>query len=138
MKLKEEYRKSIIEEFGFTAKMMKEKQAYDAKLFYFSGTWGAVSRIFNLSFDSELVFIHSVLNAAYNTIMARTTAARAGETSIILPDDYFDKLTDYIEQLADRIKENKSTYDILEKITTLAFASTGNGYYLLKKGVLKI
>ena len=138
MKLKEEYRKLIVEDFAFAAKMMKEKLPYDARLFYFSGTWGVVSRIFNLSFDPELVFIHSVLNGAYNVILARLAAARGGETSVILPDDYFDTLANYVEQLAQRIKDNKKAYDILEKISLLAFATTGNGFYLLQKGAFKI
>jgi hypothetical protein len=138
MKLKEEYKKLITEEFEFAAKMMKEDLANDARLFYFSGTWGVLSRIFNLSFDPELVFIHSVLNGSYNNILARLTAARGGETSIVLPVDFFDKLATCVEDLAQRIKENKSAYDVLEKISLLAFISTGNGYYLLKRGAFKI
>jgi hypothetical protein len=138
MKLKEEYKRIIVEDFEFAAKMMKENLANDAKLFYFSGTWGALSRIFNLSFDPELVFIHSVLNGAYNNVLARVTASKGGETSVILPPDYFDKLAACVEDLAQRIKENKNAYDVLERISLLAFISTGNGYYLLKRGAFKI
>jgi hypothetical protein len=138
MKVKEDHKKVLLEEFEFVSKMMRETPATDTKLFYFSGIYGALSRIFNLNFDSHLVFIHNVLNSAYSSIMARIAATKGGDSSISLPDDFFDKLSSYLDELAQKIKENKPAYDTLEKISLLTFATTGNGYYLIKRGVIKL
>jgi hypothetical protein len=138
MKVKEEHKKVLLEEFEFVSRMMRETPAMETKLFYFSAIHGGLSRIFNLNFDSHLVFMHNVLNSAYSTIMARIAAAKSGDLSISLPDDFFDKLSICLDELAQKIKENKPAYDTLERISLLTFATTGNGYYLMKRGAIKL
>jgi hypothetical protein len=138
MKLSNEHKKLILEEFDFAVRKMKESQTQDLKLFYFSSTYGALTRIFNIKFDPELVFIHAVLNNAYTSMLGRFQAIRAGEVTISFPTDYFDKLTDYTEELADKIRKDSSLYDTLIKISLLTFVTTGNGAYLLAKGSIKL
>lgn len=138
MKLSSEHKKIILEEFDFAVKKMKESQTQDQKLFYFSSTYGVLSRIFNINFDSELVFIHAVLNNAYTNMLGRFKAIKSGETSVTFPADFFEKLTCCIEELAERIKKDSSLYNTLIKISLLTFVTTGNGAYLLEKGSFKI
>ena len=134
MKLSSEHKKLILEEFDFAIQKMKESQTQDQKLFYFSSTYGVLSRIFNIEFDSELVLIHAVLNNAYTNMLARFKAIKAGEVAVTFPANYFDKLIDCTEELADKIKKDSSLYDTLIKISLLTFVTTGNGAYLLAKG----
>lgn len=138
MKLKAEYKRAILEDFDYAARMMKEVQTPAEKLFYFSSTFGVLPRVFNFNFDQQLVFMHHVLSSAHATIMARVQAIKAGDSTIVLKEDFFDKLTQAVEELMNRMKSDKDVYDALEKIAVLTYVTTGNGYYLLKKGTITI
>ncbi len=138
MKLSSEYKNILLDEFRFATKMMKEKSDPEDKLFYFSSTYGVLSRIFNLKFDPELVFIHSILNNAYINILNRLNAIKGGERTVVFPEGYFDKLTEYVEELAEKISKNENVYKALINIGLLTFLTTGNGAYLLQKGSFKI
>jgi hypothetical protein len=138
MKLTAEHRKSLIEEFEYSIKMMRATDSPEKKLFYFSGLYGALSRIFNLAYDPQLVFLHHMLNAAHGNINARWAAMKAGDTVIQFPEGYFDKLASISEELKEKIKEDKDTYSTMEKIALMIFVTTGNGYYLYEKGIIKI
>jgi len=138
MKLSSEYKNILLDEFRFATKMMKEKPDPEDKLFYFSSTYGVLSRIFNLKFDPELVFIHSILNNAHINILNRLNAIKGGERTVVFPEGYFDKLTEYVEELAEKISKNENVYKTLINIGLLTFLTTGNGAYLLQKGSFKI
>jgi hypothetical protein len=138
MKLKADHKKAILEDFEYAAKMMKEVQTLEEKLFYFSSTFGVLSRIFNLNYDPQLVFMHQVLAGAHGTILNCIQGIKSGDKVIMIKEDFFDKLTRTVEELANTIKADKDTYDVLERIAVLSFFTTGNGYYLLRKGAAKI
>ena len=60
------------------------------------------------------------------------------DTLIDLPDDLFDKLCDSLEELAEKIEKDEDTYSVLQKLSVFAYVTTGNGYYLYRKGILRI
>ena len=60
------------------------------------------------------------------------------DTVIDFPEGFFEKLSECLEELAKNIENNQDTYAVLQKISLLAYISTGNGYYLYQKGILKI
>ena len=60
------------------------------------------------------------------------------DTVIDFPEGFFEKLGDCLEELAKSIESDQDTYAVLQKISSLAYISTGNGYYLYQKGILKI
>jgi hypothetical protein len=138
MKLKTEHKKAILEEFEYAAKMMREAQTFDEKLFYFSSTYGVLSRVFNFDFNPQLVFMHLVLNSVHSTILGRVQAMRAGDNTIALKEEFFEKLTNTVDELISKIKSGADVYDVLEKFAVLTYATTGNGYYLLRKGTFSI
>jgi hypothetical protein len=138
MKLKAEHKKALLEEFDYASRAMREAQTAEEKLFYFSSTYGVVSRVFNFECEPQLVFMHLVLNSAYGTILTRLQAMKAGDQTILMRDDFFEKLTKALEELTQRIKTNTDIYDVLERIVMLSYITTGNGYYLLKRGLARI
>jgi len=138
MNINPEHRKILVDEFKYAAKMMREVKFVEQKLFNFSATYGAVSRIFNLQYDPQLIFMHLVLNNAHGNFNARVQAIKGGDPVIELSDEYFDKLANCIEALASQIEKDEDTYKALEKIALLTFLTTGNGFYLFQKGILKI
>ncbi len=137
MNIKKENRKSIIDEIKFSIEKMKDKENDDpkAKLYYFSAVYAVIHRIFNIDYDDDLVFIHFVLLSTYNNTNARL---QNPDPIIKIPDDYFDKLIAATEELLGVIVMDGNPYEVLRKFILLAYVTGGNGYYLYKKGLLKI
>lgn len=138
MNISQENRDVIVKEFRDSAKLMRGTPNAEKKMFYFSSTYGVLSRIFNLEYNAQVVFLHFVLNNAYGNIHARIDAIKKGDLVVDFPDNYFEKLAERVEQLAGQIEEKKSTYSTLEKIAELTFLTTGNGCYLREKGIIKV
>lgn len=61
-----------------------------------------------------------------------------GDNTVSLSDNQFEKLTSLTKELAKKIKKNEDVTDTLKKFTILTHSTTGNGYYLTQKGLLKI
>jgi hypothetical protein len=137
MHLNTEHRKLLVDEFRYAAKKIRESEYPELKLFYFSVTYGVLSRIFNLQYNPQLVFMHLVLNNAYGNISARVQAIKTGDIVVQLSNEYFSLLAGYVEVLSNQIEADEDTYKTLEKIALLTFLTTGNGYYLFQKGVIK-
>jgi len=136
MKLSTTNKKILIKEIRFAAEMMGKANAPQQKMYFFSAVFGIASRIMNLEFDPELGFVHHVINTAYNTINTNIALSMQGNPTI--PPNIFDKLRDAIVELASYIETDKQTYPLLERISNLAYSTSGNGYYLFLKGDLKL
>jgi len=135
MKIKKENRKSIVDEIRFSIEKMKEAEDPKAKLYYFSAVYAVIHRIFNIDYDDDLVFIHFVLLSTYNNINARL---QNPDPIIKMPEDFFDKLIADTEELLGVIEMEGNPYEVLRNFILLAYITGGNGYYLYKKGLLKI
>jgi len=138
MDISPEFKKILVEELTYSLKMMKNSKTLDEKLFYFSGLFGVLPRVFNIKFDPQLVFMNIIITSAYSAILERLNAIKGGNLVIEFPEGFFDKLADASEDLIEKIKNNEDTYKALEKIGVLTFLTTGNGYYLFQKGSFKI
>ena len=137
-KRKIDYKQLIVGEFETSVELMKASKNPDDILFYFSSTYAVLQRVFNFQFNPHLVFAHLILLGAYQAIKVRLDAIKAGETTVLLKQDLFDRLIALLEEFAQRIKQDKEAYDILEKISLLGFSTTGNGFYLMRKGLYTI
>lgn len=141
MNISKQYKEIIIEELNNVAIKMKESDDLAEKMYFFSAAYGMVHRIFNLEFNPTLVLIHTILNTAYSTISGRIEAVTRGQDRAVkIPKGLFDSLQKTIVDIADNISkddENK-LFKNLQKIVNLSYATTGNGYYLFQKGMLRI
>lgn len=138
MNINTEHRRILVEEFRYVIKRMSEAKFAEQKPYQFSAAFGAVSRIFSVQCDPQLILMHLVLNTAYANVSARIQAIKGGDPVVELPEEYFDALTNCVEALASQIEKREDTYKTLEKIASLTFVSTGGGFYLYQKGILKI
>ena len=141
MHISDNYKSLIVNEFRKVANEMKKSTYPSKKLYWFSATYGIVYRIFNLEFDDTLVCIHVILNATYNLISARADSIRKGtDAAIDLPQDLFENLQKTIEDLSDNIEDNNEheIFKNLQKMAKIAYATTGNGYYLYIQGELQL
>ena len=129
---------ALAKEIRTVVKHMSMANTAPEKMYFFSAVFGMANRIMNLEFDPELGFIHHVTNAAYNTINTTLHLVSQGQSVPTLPTHVFDRLQEALEDLATHIEEGKRTYPVLERISNLAYSTSGNGYYLFLKGSLKI
>jgi hypothetical protein len=139
MDISVEMRKLILDEFEYVVKKMGEVDDPVQKLFYFSATFGIVQRVYNIEYNSELVFAHFILNETHKGFTARLHAIRdARDTTVAITTEHLERLSNLIKELADKIREKKDHVDTLKKLIILTYSTTGNGFYLYDKGVLKI
>lgn len=139
MELSDNLRRIIAEEFSFISKKIQEETDLSQKIYFFSGSFGMIQRIFNLEYDPELILIHSILRNAHAEINTRVVGIISGQEKVIkLPERLFSSLADAIKELGEAILNKKDCSEYLQKLAVMSYIASGNGYYLFEKGVLKI
>ena len=139
MRISENYKKLISDEIDYVAVKMQESVSAEEKLYYFSGLHGIIYRVFNIEYDTDLVFLHFILHQVYTAFQQRLTAITKGGDSIIpITENHFDKLVKITKDLVKRIKKDEDISSILKELVVLAYTTTGNGYYLVQKGLIRI
>ena len=128
----------FIKELEFILKNMKSTVIPVEKLYFFSAIYAAANRIFNIEFHSELVFIHNVIQETYQQISTNlSVASQGGQTTIGIPNGLFDGIENAVEEMITKISNNQDISPVLQRISNLAYSTTGNGRYLFLKGMLK-
>ena len=139
MNLSPEMQERFIDEVNFVIKNMKNTDNPTEKLYFFSAGYAMAQRIINLEYEPELAFIQQVLQLVYNMVNARLIAISARqEIGISIPDNLFTSLEEALEEMVNRIEQDAETYPALQKMVNLAYSTTGNGYYLYLKGMIKV
>jgi hypothetical protein len=138
MQLSKSNKLALANEIRTAVDYMGKTNIAQEKMYFFSAVFGMANRIMNLEFDPELGFVHHVTNAAHVTINANLMSMAQGQSVRTFPPQLFEKLQEALEDLAAHIEEGEPPYPVLERISNLAYSTTGNGYYLFLKGSLKI
>ena len=129
-------REHIINEFRFAAVQIAGASRSLERVYYWSATFGALLRAYNIDFDPELVYAHQILNTVHAQLQGRLAAITAGDAVVPLSDELWQKLSLDIVELADCWEKGRPIDGVLRHITLLGYATTGNGYYLYLKGKL--
>ena len=138
MQLSKSNKLALANEIRTAVDYMSKTNVAQEKMYFFSAVFGIANRIMNLEFDPELGFVHHVTNAAYATINANLMSMAQGQSVRTFPPQLFEKLQEALGDLATNIEGGEPTYPVLERISNLAYCTSGNGYYLFLKGALKI
>jgi len=138
MNISDNSKEIIVKEINFAVSMMNESSNVEEKLYYFSGVYSMIQRIFNLEYDSDLIYAHFILRETYNAFLQRLGAIKAGQTLIPLSDEQFEKLISLTKELEKKIENKKDINATLKELAILSYTTSGNGYYLVQKGLLKI
>ena len=138
MDISDNHRDIITKEINYVMNQMEKCSSGEETLYYFSGIYSVIQRLFNLEYSSDLIYMHSILLETYNAFSQRFQAIKAGQTLIPLSEEQFKNLTIITKELAKKIEEKKEINNTLKKFVILSYSTTGNGYYLLQKGLLKI
>jgi hypothetical protein len=123
----------ITEEIHYVANAMRECDSLVEKIYLFSGVPGMINRVFNIEFDPELVFLNFVLKSTHEAFNGRLAAINRDPNVQVFPWQ-FDSLSSLLLELKNRIEKNEDFLDILKDFVLLSYLTTGNGYYLYKKG----
>ncbi len=126
----------ISAEIDFALKKMEEAATPQEMFFYFSASYGVINRIMNFECDPVLVFSHQVLSTVHAAFTKRMSMT---ETHMDVTPEMFEKLHSMLGEFVNALKQQDESkvFLALSKFSCLGYATTGNGFYLYKKGVLK-
>lgn len=141
LSLPNELRQRLVDEGRISVAKMGGAESPREYLYYFSVFFGEAVRVLNWHWDAELALIWSVIQHTYNAISARASAIGQGDTVVELSPEFFGaliqtagELVNYFERPSDETELTR----ILGRFAELAYVTTGNGYYLLEKGMIKL
>jgi hypothetical protein len=113
-----------------------------SKLYYFSAAYGELGRILNWTWDRDLAVLRYILEQTYQAISSRTRQIMGGDAVVQMPSGMFDLLTAATEDLstyvAQGMKNQGTLYDLMGRFVELGYVTTGNGHYLLQRGLIKL
>ena len=132
------FRKELVEELRKVEKYMRDEQDFEKKIYFFSAAYGITSRTMRYAFSKEVLLADVVLQAVYRMILDRYNRIRAGEKTIELKQEHFNKLCEALRELAKCFENKESVEKPLEDIMAVGFSLTGPGNYLMLKGELKL
>lgn len=132
------FRKELVNELRKVAELMAKEKNPEKKLYYFSAAFGITNRTFKYAFSSEVLLADLVLTAGYQQIMERVQLCKAGDTTVLLTDEIFQKLSEGLWDLAAAFEDGNSIQKPLEQILKTSFSVTGPGNYLKEKGMFQL
>jgi hypothetical protein len=138
MKISKKSKKILLDEIQYVSSEMKKCDTAHEKMFLFSGIHGMLQRIYNIEYDSTLVYIHFVLSNVQSGFMQKLEALRTGDPIRTVEDHHFDKIDLLINALRENIENDEPVDDTMRQFIELLYSTTGNGYYLKRKGYLKV
>src|SRR5437762_1024762 len=136
MKSGKDLRKELANELKLCADLIESEPDPRRQNYYFSAAYTQTNRVLNIDYDRDLLLMECVLGNAYNQIQARLNMLATGDRTADLPKELFSRLAAHTRQLSKVVEKGESPYSVLSEIWEAAYSSTGNGFYLLKKGVL--
>lgn len=139
MKISKENKKILDAEFNFVVEKMENARNPEEILYYFTGFFNMIQRIYNLEFSQDLLFVFVILENTYRIIMDRVNLLQSGQpghTVIPFPENFGGKLINLTKSLKNNFYNKDKRIQILKDFTLLSYITTGNGYYLTQKGLL--
>jgi len=130
MKLSEEQKSHIVDEFTYVIEKMENSKTLDESLYFFTGIHSALNRILNMNYSSELLFTDMIVHNCHDICNARMQALKAGQTVIPFADNLGQRLIELTRKLSDVFFVKTKRMKILEEMIATVYATTGNGFYL--------
>jgi hypothetical protein len=134
----EQYKDIIVKELEFVIRKMDEAPKLEGKLYFFSAVQGILNRILNLEYSADLLLAYYITNETLKMFQQRQAAFKAGDTAIALTEEQVQKLSQITSGFLKAMKNDEKLDDVLKDYVVLLYSTTGNGYYLMEKGFLKI
>ncbi len=133
-----EYKEVIIKEFEFVLQKISETNNVDDKIYYFSAIQGILHRVMNLEYTDDLLFAHFITNEVHKSFLQRIIGLKQGDAVVKLTEQHFVKLVEITKEFLEAVKKDDNFGSVLKQYVVLLYSTTGNGNYLMEKGMLKI
>jgi hypothetical protein len=134
----DEYKEVIIKELEFVLQKMNQSNNVDDKIYFFSAIQGMLHRVMNLEYTDDLLFAHFITNEVHKSFLQRIVSIKQGETVVKLTEQYFVRLIEITKEFLEAVKNDDNLDSVLKQYVVLLYSTTGNGNYLMEKGLLKI
>jgi len=134
----EEYKKVMIKELEFVIQKLDQSPGLDEKIYYFSAVQGLLNRIMNFEFTEDLLFAWFVTNETQKSFQLRLAGLKQGDAAAKFTEQQITRLSEITKELLEQVINDRNAETVLKKYILLCYSLTGNGYYLMEKGVLKI
>ena len=127
----------LSKEYRFAVDKMAAASDISQKIYYFSVFYGEAHRILNWEWDTRLSLLHMVMQQTYNALLTRMGGGGAAPTRIVT---IIERIEEAAEALVKAVEANddEQIIDVLGRMSELAYATGGNGTYLVEKGLLKL
>jgi hypothetical protein len=147
MNVPSEYLTLIVDEMNAVEAKWDAAATPEEKLYYFSAVFGTINRVMNFHTDPVLVLVHQVLQTAHRSVVTRLSAPKPPRQEAFLgvPDEMIDAVLSATKDLRHAFEmyalgqqADNETWNAIKKFASIGYAATGNGFYLYKRGNLKI
>jgi hypothetical protein len=136
---KDFFNKELADELRRVQNYVSHEPTLERKTYYFSAAYGITGRTFRYSFSKNVLLADFILTQVYNQLVQAIGQMKAGNPSIRLSEEHFEKICDLLGSLADKFEsKDDNIQSQLEDLLTIGFSTTGVGNYLAEKGDLKI
>jgi len=141
--LPKDLQRRLADEFRFAADNIKATEDFSTKVYFFTVFYGEPQRIFNLHWDPLLALLHDVVQMATGQMSSKPNLP--AETTPLLkgiPVGWMEALDNVSNEIAsifeaDELDEGR-LFTALARVSELAYVLTGNGFYLLMRGAIKL
>lgn len=138
MSLSKNLKRYLTSELRTAAEMIEKHDNPQDKVYYLSAPFGAVNRVFNIEYSSDLVLLWVILRTTHGSISSRLDAMKAGgQQPLHVPEGAFEALTALLVQLAEKIEREEDYIELLKGLSAVAYSCDGNGFYLHSTGRLR-
>lgn len=134
----DEYKQVIIRELELVLQKMNESGNFEEKIYYFSAVQGMLHRVMNLEFTDDLLFSYFITNETLKSFQQRIIALKQGDTVVKISEHQIARLIEITKDFLDAVRKDGKLGAVLKQYIILSYTTTGNGYYLMDKGMLKI
>ena len=142
MKLPDDVRQRLANEFRFAVQHMADAEDFATQLYFLTVFSSATNRAFNQSWSDELALVHLVAQAIYVDLNTLTPAVMRGQYPTGFPPELPEELTKACDGLAQVFESDQidsgALYSVLARLAEIGYASTGNGRYQSLRGHIKL
>jgi len=138
MNIDNKYKEVLTKEFDYAYEKMKTAADPEEMLYYYTAFFNMINRIYNIQFSEDLLFAFFTMQNANNFISERIQLIKSGQRQVDFDERFGVKFLEIIKKLKDGFFHKTQRLSALQELVTLAYATTGNGYYLTGKGEINI
>src|SRR5665647_2646476 len=120
---KDFFYKELADELRRVQNYVSSEPMLERKTYYFSAAYGITNRTFKYSFSKSVLLADFVLTQVHNHLNEAINQIKAGNPSVKLSEEHFEKICDLLGSLADKFEsKDDNIQSQLEDLLTIGFS----------------